>query len=84
MEVIRPALRTFEKSDLLARLEAAGVSSLAKGKVALPMEFAIGAILRPPEEWDPEAMEVESEIPENVFMIVVKDPDGNFIELVGP
>jgi catechol 2,3-dioxygenase-like lactoylglutathione lyase family enzyme len=69
---------------VVARLEDAGVTPLAKGRVALPMEFAIGAILRPPEEWDPEAMSVEPELPENVYLIVVKDPDGNFIELVGP
>ena len=73
-----------DMDSVLARLEEAGVTPLAKGRVTLPLEISIGAILRPPEEWDPEATKVEPELPENVYLVVVKDPDGNFIELVGP
>jgi len=66
----------------LARLERAGVKPQGKGAVSMPFEIALGVMLRP------ETMGVFDdgldEMPEEVLMLVVKDPDGNFIELLGP
>ena len=76
------SLFVSDMDSTLARLQEAGVEPLAK--VTLPLEIAIGAILRPPEEWEDRVAEPESELPEAVHTIVVKDPDGNFIEPVDP
>ncbi len=48
----------------------------------MPFEIGIGTLLRPQmtaagDDW-------LEEMPEEVVMAVVKDPDGNFVELLGP
>lgn len=50
-----------DMKEALARLEKAGVKSLAKGPLELPANLAKG-----------------------VYLTVVRDPDGNMVELVGP
>ena len=68
----------------LVKLKEANVKPLAKSPVTLPLELAIGIILRPQVQWDSEESTSFPEPPEKVSLTVVKDPDGNFIELVGP
>ena len=83
-EYIDGGLTLEETVPFAKRLEEAGVTPMSKGRVTLPLEIGIGAILRPPEEWNPDGEEEDEGLPENVYMIVVQDPDGNFIELIGP
>jgi len=78
------SLFVTDMASHLVRLKEAGVKPLAKSPVTLPLEMGIGIILRPQVKWDPEDATSFPEPPENVFLTVVKDPDGNFIELVGP
>jgi len=66
----------------LQRLQDAGVPPQGKGPVPMPFELALGTMLRP--ETMGAIDDGLDEIPENVFMVVVKDPDGNFVELLGP
>ena len=52
------------------------------GTSAGSFELAIGTLLRP------QVMDIFDndlgDMPDEVLMVVVKDPDGNFIELLGP
>ena len=66
----------------LQRLDDAGVVPQGKGAVSMPFELAVGTLLRP------QVMDIFDndlgDMPEEVLMAVVKDPDGNFVELLGP
>ena len=66
----------------LRRLDDAGVVPQGKGAVSMPFELAVGTLLRP------QVMDIFDndlgDMPEEVLMAVVKDPDGNFVELLGP
>lgn len=70
----------------LKRLEDAGVVPEGKGAVAMPFEIAVGVLLRPQvmEQMMEAGEDGPGDMPEEVLMAVVKDPDGNFVELLGP
>jgi len=54
--------------------------------VAMPFEIAVGVLLRPQvmEQMMAAGEDGPGDMPEEVLMAVVKDPDGNFVELLGP
>lgn len=65
----------------MRRLDAAGVQPQGKGVVSMPLELGIGILLRPQMMAADDGLD---EMPEEVLMAVVVDPDGNFVELLGP
>ncbi len=70
----------------LKRLEDAEVVPEGKGAVSMPFEIAVGVLLRPQvmDQMMEAGEDGPGDMPEEVLMAVVKDPDGNFIELLGP
>lgn len=71
-------------SETHDRLQSMSVSMRGDGIVQLPLELSIGALLRPPSTSEEDAWMHDFEQLEEVGMIVVQDPDGNFIEMIGP
>ena len=65
----------------LQRLNDAGIQPQGKGAVSMPLELGFGILLRPQLMAADDGL---GEMPEKVLMAVVVDPDGNFVELLGP
>ena len=78
------SLFVSDVTSTLARLREKSVPIRGEGIVQLPLELSIGALLRPPPSSGEDAWMHDFEKLEDVGMIVVQDPDGNFIEMIGP
>ena len=71
-------------NEPVARLQEHSAPICGEGMVELPFELTIGSLLRPPSSGTEDAWMEDMDKLTKVAMAVTKDPDGNFIELIGP